>query len=271
VTTIHQDIFYPNDREELKQMVQPAVQEKGKTNNGVKALITPHAGYGYIKDLLIDAYKRVSANAYKRVVILYPSHQGPMEADKPQFIFAPADESMTTPLGEVTFDTTAIATLSAKYADMKQSNTYLEEEPSVELNLPFIQILFPEAKLIPLCCIPVKSNQVKTVAQIIEDLQTPDTLFILSANANQLVQKTLCLQNAENLVKSLSEKEPLLSHVRSHEITCCGAGSIEAINRVFKQEHWEMITFEAKGNTAKTLKEVAVDTKAIYHLSAVLQ
>ncbi len=139
--------FYPDDPQTLQQQMQLYLSPPIKSSSAVKAikaLVVPHAGYIYSGDVAAKAYVKVSQHVYQRIILLGPSHRVAFSG-----IAACDYQSYASPLGEVPVDTKAIAELVDSGLAV-----YLDEahrwEHSLEVQIPFIQSLFPQATLIPL-------------------------------------------------------------------------------------------------------------------------
>lgn len=266
--TYHQDIFYPSDQRQLHSYTV-AASERKDSDADMMVLLTPHAAYDYIADLLVLAYATIDASLFDRVLFLYPSHQGKLESEGNAFLSVPADESMETPLGTVQFEKQTADRLCKEFSFISSGNSYLEEECALELNLPFIQTMLPKATVLPICCMAEKADQVKKLAGLIGRItQNGRTLTIVSSNCNAAADPLSCTTQATAFAKLLVNKTPLLLPLRKKEISACGASIIEAIQRAFPQGIWQILGTEAKGKRGKTIDEITATGKTVYHMCA---
>jgi len=114
------------------------------------ALIVPHAGYIYSGQICADAYRQAMGRQYDVIVILGTNHttanfSGVSVADYNAF---------QTPLGTVPIDEEVASALLAESKDCKRSREVHISEHSIEVQLPFLQVLFPNARIVPAVIYP---------------------------------------------------------------------------------------------------------------------
>lgn len=169
-------LFYPADEPTLRRMVEDFLAEAIPEGGVPKAIIVPHAGYIYSGPIAASAYARLAAgrSRIRRVVLLGPSHRVPFQG-----LAASGADSFRTPLGDIPLDRTAIEDL----ADLPQV-TVLDVahagEHSLEVQLPFLQLLLDEFTLVPLV---VGDAPVEAVAEVLARLwDGPETLIVISSD-----------------------------------------------------------------------------------------
>ena len=109
------------------------------------ALILPHAGYIYSGQIAADGYNQARGNSYETVVILGTNHTSPRFS---RIGLYPGD-GFTTPLGVARVDRSVMEALQATCPDCVPNASVHEQEHSVEVQIPFVQFLFPDAKIVP--------------------------------------------------------------------------------------------------------------------------
>ena len=139
--------FYPGDRARLRALVEEllgeAAPERAPSSAG---LIVPHAGYAY-SGRIAGAGLCVAATFGRpeAVIILGASHSGLGDA-----LVVPGDAAWRTPLGDVPLDDGTIERLVS--LGVSRSPDAFRREHSMEVVLPFLQILFPEpTPVVPVC------------------------------------------------------------------------------------------------------------------------
>jgi len=138
--------FYPESAAVLKLAIEKFMQDA--LPQRVKeplAIVVPHAGYIYSGQICADGYSQVRNRATDVVVILGTNHTTP---GLRKIALSPGD-GFRTPLGIASVDKEAVAALIAADPDCAADNRPHLREHSVEVQVPFIQILFPKAKIIP--------------------------------------------------------------------------------------------------------------------------
>jgi AmmeMemoRadiSam system protein B len=141
-------LFYPDDERELREVVSAYLRQHSSAASSAppKALIVPHAGYIYSGGVAAAAYTTVAAlrQTIRRVVLIGPSHRVYLRG-----MAVPAASSFATPLGNVEIDQPLKASLLQSGAVI-ESDTPHAQEHSLEVQLPFLQLLFDEFTLLPL-------------------------------------------------------------------------------------------------------------------------
>jgi AmmeMemoRadiSam system protein B/AmmeMemoRadiSam system protein A len=139
--------WYPGDAKRLRQDVEtylekaPAADLEGQ----LVALVAPHAGYLYSGQVAAYAYKLLGHQKFETVVIIAPSHRayfsGVSVYDRGGF---------RTPLGVVPLDAELIGALEKRDHRIRYVAEAHAREHSLEIQLPFLQVVMPAFKLVPL-------------------------------------------------------------------------------------------------------------------------
>jgi MEMO1 family protein len=139
--------FYPDSAVKLRLAIEKFLQDALPVRvNKPIAIIVPHAGYIYSGQICADGFRPVSQHPYDIVVILGTNHTSP---DFQKIALYPGD-GFRTPLGTAPVEKDVITLLKdADPADCTLDKSLHESEHSVEVMVPFIQFLFPKAKIVP--------------------------------------------------------------------------------------------------------------------------
>jgi hypothetical protein len=139
--------FYPLAEGSLRQAVQALLAEALPPRaNRPLAILVPHAGYQYSGAIAADAFRQAAAHRYDVVVVIGTNHTA-AGAGK---MALPSSRGFRTPLGIAEIDRAlADALLKECGADCAIDDAIHAREHSIEVQLPFIQHLFPEARLVP--------------------------------------------------------------------------------------------------------------------------
>jgi AmmeMemoRadiSam system protein B len=163
-------LFYPADPVELETTVRSylgAVERSAESP--AKAVIAPHAGYMYSGPIAASAYARLDS-AVTRVVLLGPAHRYPVRR-----LAAHSAEAFATPLGLVPVDPTARELPYTEVEDLAHAG-----EHSLEVHLPFLQVVLSEFTLVPLLVGDAKPKQVAEVLEILWG--GPETAIVISSD-----------------------------------------------------------------------------------------
>ncbi len=161
-------IFYPADPVELRKQIEGFLA-KAVTPNGPspKAIIVPHAGYIYSGAVAASAYVWLKPAGTTRVVLLGPSHRVAFLG-----LAATGAEAYESPLGNIP--------LELPPADLPLNETAHKLEHSLEVQLPFLQVILDEFTLLPLVVGDASTAEVsKTLTSL---WGGPETLIVISTD-----------------------------------------------------------------------------------------
>lgn len=138
--------FYPASAVQLKAAVDAFMKDAiSPQAESPVAIIVPHAGYIYSGQIAADGFNQVKGKTYDTVVILGTNHTTPHFGRVSVY---PGD-GFRTPLGVAEIDRKMRTELLAESPDCTAERYLHEKEHSIEVQVPFIQILFPAAKIVP--------------------------------------------------------------------------------------------------------------------------
>ena len=168
--------FYPANSTELRNMINELMSKTTAAGPAPKALIAPHAGYVYSGLTAAIAYANLQSVKDKitRVVLLGPAHRVYLKG-----IALSSATYFATPLGNIEIDQDAVKFLK-KLPQVIVSDTAHQQEHSLEVHLPFLQIILNKFTLVPLV---VGETSPQEVAEVLELFwNEPDTIIIISSD-----------------------------------------------------------------------------------------
>lgn len=209
--------FYPADPEELEQMVRAFLADAvppPRPYGTPRAVIAPHAGYIYSGPIAGSAYAPFSdiAPRIDTVILFGASHHVPYRG-----IAASESEAFRTPLGLVPVN----AEITAKAAT-HPAVVYLEEahapEHSLEVQLPFLQVLLPEFRIVPLLCGAVSEEQVSEVMDFLWSDIRDRAMLVVSSDLSHYLDYT----TATRLDRATAHAVEALAPEQIGEDQACG-------------------------------------------------
>ncbi len=169
--------FYPADPSRLQADVTERMAGAAASAAAPpQALIAPHAGYVYSGGVAAHAFAtlRDHASAVRRVVIIGPAHYVPLRG-----IAAPLAANFETPLGRVPVDQNAVAELAALPYVIRSDIPHAPEH-ALEVELPFLQMLLPSFRIVPLL---VGDAEPQAIAEVLRRLwDDAETLIVVSSD-----------------------------------------------------------------------------------------
>ena len=170
-------LFYPDEPETLRRTVNGflsmvAMEEEVPP----KAIIVPHAGYVYSGPVAASVYVRLKGahDKIRRVVLLGPSHRVPLNG-----LAVSSAAAFRTPLGDIPIAQQATEEILSLSQVVKLDSAHASEH-SLEVQLPFLQLVLDEFELVPLV---VGDASGEDVAEVLQRLWGgPETLIVISSD-----------------------------------------------------------------------------------------
>jgi len=148
--------FYPGSEEECRVELEYYTENRpieGKLPDKIVAGIVPHAGWVFSGDLAGMVFKAIQkVNQTVDTFVIFGAihrHVGATAAvyDKGSWL---------TPMGEIKIDEEFAAEILKNSKTAKSNPTAHNYEHSIEVQVPFIQYLFPNAKIVPIMTSPAE-------------------------------------------------------------------------------------------------------------------
>ena len=154
--------FYPDDPLELRQLVERLL-EGAVTSPAVtaKAYVLPHAGYMYSGPVAATGYRALlqQRDGIERIVLLGPSHRVAYRG-----LACSSHDLFETPLGRVPVDREAIESICSLPQVIEFDEAHRREH-SLEVHLPFLQVVLRRFTLVPLVVGDVGEEKVSEVLE----------------------------------------------------------------------------------------------------------
>lgn len=138
--------WYPSSKAVLESSLKNYIDRAGRVSvdGDIFALIVPHAGYQFSGPVAAYAFKAAAGAKPDTVIVLGFSHRNFFNG-----ISVYDRGSFATPLGELPIDTDLAEELISKNVRISFDPGIFAGENSVEMTLPFIKFMFPNAKIVP--------------------------------------------------------------------------------------------------------------------------
>lgn len=172
--------FYPQSAIRLRGAVEKFLQDALPVQvQKPVAIVVPHAGYVFSGQICADGFKQASRQKYDVIVILGTKH-----TPGPEKIALYPGSGFRTPLGVAQVQKSIIASLIKEdSADCILDKSLHESEHSVEVMVPFIQVLFPRAKIVPVVVgTPNADTCVRFGRALAKVLQNKNALIVASSD-----------------------------------------------------------------------------------------
>jgi len=213
-------MFYSENPAELKHHLSELIvftKEKIKA----KGVVVPHAGYVYSGWVAGKVYGAIEPP--DTAIVIGPNHTG---LGDEAAIFA--GESFLTPLGEALVDEEIVKALIEKVSFLSTDTMAHIHEHSIEVQIPFLQYIKPDVKIVPICLGRISLQEIKllgeAIAEVIKDFSSKYILIVASSDFSHYVPQEVAKEKDNLAIKeilNLSE-EGLLQTVIQEGISMCG-------------------------------------------------
>jgi hypothetical protein len=237
-------LFYHENANELRRDVNGYLAGSSPRTAVVarpKALIVPHAGYQYSGPVAGAAYRQLRnwAATIRHVVLIGPSHRVPIRG-----LAVPSADSFATPLGQVPIDVAGRERL-LEMGLAGISDAAHAAEHSLEVQLPFLQIVLEDFNILP---IAVGLAPAEQVARVIDAVWGgPDTLVLVSSDLSHYHTWSEARQLDAETTRAIIEcRDDLLDE------QACGACGINGLMQVARRRGLivELLDQRNSGDTA---------------------
>ena len=211
--------FYPGSKETLTREIDGLLANSKRTPGKALAVVSPHAGYLYSGALAAGTLAAVTIP--KSVIILGPNHHGRGAA------VALSATSWQTPLGVVPVDQTLIDLLLEQEPMIEVDESAHAAEHSLEVQLPFLQRLQPELKIVPLVLGQLSFGECQALAVSLAAAITAaggDHLLVASSDMSHYESREAASQKDHLALAAIAARdaEALYRTVFTERISMCG-------------------------------------------------
>lgn len=221
--------FYDKDTNKLKEQLKAfELNTQREGEYFTRAVILPHAGYEYSGKLAMKGLKYLDKNV-KTIFILAPTHSFFVKG-----MVLPSDDFWQTPLGNVEIDKTITKELSEKFG-LGYDDRAFEKEHSLEIQLPLIQTLYSDIKIVPII---LGATTCKDVSEIIDYYwANPEVGFIISSDLSHFNS----IENCKKIDKFTAEKIERLAVYKIFPEQACGFLGITGLMQFTRQKKFSLI------------------------------
>ena len=240
--------FYPAQASELDQMVEAFLSKvpPRQSSEVPIALIVPHAGYMFSGQVAAYAYKQIEGFNIQTVIVLGLAHSYPLKgaAIYPKGAFR-------TPIGDVPIDDETAAKLVQKSSDIEVNEAAHQGEHSIETQLPFLQHIAKNAKLVPVLMGNPDLDTARRIGEAVAEVVLENekngkhTLIIASTDMAHYPNEQYAIESDQSMLKSIEalDSESLLCETnrmmtkKIPELHCtlCGEGVTLAVMAAAKK------------------------------------
>jgi len=242
--------FYPELPDKLTKIVE-SMTDKTAAQEEVLGLVCPHAGYEYSGEVAGATISRVRLT--DTVIMLGTNHTG----------LGPPFSIMTsgmweTPLGYVDVDTELAAKLLENSSYLVEDIQAHLREHSIEVQLPFLQHLKKDIKIVPIVLAQSAASVYKAIgdeiADVINDMGREVVLLASSDMTHYESQQQVQAKDDYALQAILKlDVDDLLGRLAKQNITMCGVAPVAVLMATVKSlgaQRSELVSYKTSGDAS---------------------
>ncbi len=237
-------LWYSANKDSLHQMIQGFLdnvpKDKAISSPQVYGIIAPHAGYVFSGQTAAYAFKQLETQDFETVIILGPYHGPKRESTlrvKENGVSVYQSGIYETPLGFASIDA-ELAQKIIKYSDIIKfiPDAHIDEH-SIEAEIPFLQSVLRNFKIVPIVMIDQSFETCKVVADaIINAIGDKKVLLVASSDFYHGYDYKECKKSTKNSVKLIEDYDiEGFYDAFQNRNAACGGGAITVSMLVCKE------------------------------------
>jgi hypothetical protein len=250
------DLFYAGSANALRPQVKDLIPEGGAKTKAL-GVVVPHAGYTYSGAVAGAVYARLDPP--ESCVILGPNHTG-LGAAAGIMISG----TWETPLGEVEIDTELARAILDRSRILTEDDQAHRKEHALEVQLPFLQVLFPALPFVPISLMSHEYGACHDVGQAVAGAVQASgkrVLLIASTDMSHYISRELAERKDRMAIDAMLDLDPERLHntVLRERISMCGFHPTTAMliaAKVLGANKVEMVRYSTSGDVTKDYSSV---------------
>jgi hypothetical protein len=213
--------FYPADSAVLRADVKSYLSPQQERIRAI-GCIAPHAGYIYSGQVAGAVFSRIEIP--QRSIVLCPNHTG-----RGHPLAVMGEGEWTTPLGNVAIDADLAGKILDAFPALAEDSEAHGAEHAIEVELPFLQVLRPGAKFVPIAVGTARplllENLGEAIANVIQSSEHP-ILIIASSDMNHYEDDATTRVKDRKAIEKILALDPqgLYETVINESVSMCGFG-----------------------------------------------
>ena len=235
-------MFYTADKTQLQNQINEFKKNSKNTYiTPTRAVIVPHAGLVYSGRLAYEGISQLDKNL-KNIFIFAPAHRVAFEG-----IALTSYDAWATPLGEININKDITKELISKFGG-KYNDNALAPEHAIEVEIPFIQTVFKDVKIIPVLI--GKEDYDKVYKIISYYYPNPENGFVISSDLSHYLPDDRA-KKVDGYTAQLIET--CTTNNFSHELAC-GATGILGLIQFANEKNYSLIRIDMANSSDATFE-----------------
>ncbi|MBU2446992.1 MAG: AmmeMemoRadiSam system protein B [Bacteroidetes bacterium] len=226
--------FYEREPKKLKSEIIKFFEEvkPPEINGTVIGIASPHAGYFYSGKTAAYGYKLLQGLSYETVIVISPSHYEYFDG-----VSIYNGRAYMTPFGLIEIDNELRDALAENKKIISVSGKGHGREHALEVQLPFLQSVLKDFKLLPIVIGNQSEEVCRTLSEILaEEIAGKSVLLVASSDLSHY--------HSHDIADSLDSKihrhienydyESIMEDMENEKVEACGGGPIVTVMQTAK-------------------------------------
>ncbi len=252
--------FYPESQEQLREDIQKylAKAEVPSVNKDILGIVSPHAGYMYSGACAAHGYKAIQSKNIEIAIVLSPCHHAY------GFEYALGEYTyFETPLGKIPVAEDILDLLNTDKAFDFIPEVY-DREHALEVQLPFLQIISPKIKIVPIIignqCLANSEYLAEKLLHVLEPI-IDKTIVVASSDLSHYHSAVEASEKDTRLITSFLHQDriALAQDIKSKATEACGFGCILTLMSLAEKmnyQNYQTLKYTHSGNVSGDMKQV---------------
>ena len=242
--------FYPADPRELTRLIRKfSAENPASPKKRVRACLVPHAGYIYSGGVAGAVFARVILP--RQVVVLGVRH-----SPRGEDLAILSEGAWRTPLGDAPLDGALAKRVRAACPGLREDNVAHSSEHSLEVEIPFLQILEPGFSFVPIAVGTLHFEELHEVgmglARVLQESRE-EILLVTSSDMNHYEPDDVTrIKDAKAIDRMKAvDARGLFDVCRKEMISMCGLGPAVVMLTAMKElgvERGELVSYATSGD-----------------------
>ena len=220
--------WYPGDRPGLAGEVDArlAAAPPRELGGRLLGLVSPHAGLRYSGTVAAEAFALLRGRRSLTAVLVGPSHRVAFDG-----VAVYAQGAFETPLGMVRVDEDVADALLAAHPSITADPWPHREEHSLEMQLPFLQRVVPDVRIVPVLLGSQTAAEVEVASEALAAaLAGRDAVIVASTDLSHYQPASRAADLDARVTDCVARLDPemLLARLEAYRGHACGGGALAA-------------------------------------------
>lgn len=219
--------FYSGSKDGLRRQIEEcflsdigpgALPTRGDTERDIIGCIVPHAGYMYSGPVAAHVYTELAKQEVpETIIIISPNHTGAGG------LAALSNTDWETPLGVVKTDQETVDSLFRGCESLDLDETAHMYEHSLEVQLPFLQYIYDDFKMVPICMMWPSMEILNEIAECLSEIEK-DALIIASSDFTHYESHESATKKDNEAISHILNRDEkrFLQTVHENNLSICG-------------------------------------------------